>query len=65
MGQTMGQNFTPYVPGALQALAAVIQDPAAREDENITATENAVSALGKLCEHQTQSIDAKSIFRPS
>ena len=62
MGQTMGQNFTPYVPGALQALAAVIQDPAAREDENITATENAVSALGNLCEHQTQSIDAKSIF---
>ena len=62
MGELMGQTFTPYVPEALQALATVIQDPAAREDENINATENAVSALGKLCEHQTQNLDAKSIF---
>jgi importin-5 len=62
MGQMLGQNFTPYVPNALQALGAVIQAPNARDDEYVTATENAVSALGRLCEHQTQNIDAKAIF---
>lgn len=51
-----GAAFAPHVPGALEALAKVIQAPDARSEENLNATENAVSALGKLCESQRSAI---------
>jgi len=35
----------------------VVTQPAALSAENIMATDNAVSALGKICEHQRDSID--------
>ena len=56
MAQNLGQAFLPHVAGALQALATVIQAPGAREEENLNATENAISALGKLCEFQRAAI---------
>ena len=31
MAQNLGQSFNPHAAGALQALASVIQSPAARE----------------------------------
>jgi hypothetical protein len=56
MAAAVGQAFAPHVPGALAALARVIQAPDARSDENLNATENAISALGKLCESQRSAI---------
>ena len=56
MAAAVGQAFEPHVPGALAALARVIQAPDARSDENLNATENAISALGKLCESQRSAI---------
>ena len=56
MAAAVGAAFAPHVPGALAALARVIQAPDARSEENLNATENAVSALGKLCESQRGAI---------
>jgi len=56
MAAAVGTAFAPHVPGALAALARVIQAPDARSEENLNATENAVSALGKLCESQRGAI---------
>ena len=56
MAAALGAAFAPHVPGALAALARVIQAPDARNEENLNATENAVSALGKLCESQRGAI---------
>ena len=52
MAEKLGAAFAPHVPASLQALAAVIQAPDSRTDENVNATENAISSLGKLCEFQ-------------
>ncbi len=35
----------------------MVTQPTALSAENIMATDNAVSALGKICEHQRDSID--------
>eukprot|EP00301_Raphidiophrys_heterophryoidea_P025307 c8461_g1_i1.p1 GENE.c8461_g1_i1~~c8461_g1_i1.p1 ORF type:complete len:1083 (+),score=359.15 c8461_g1_i1:117-3365(+) len=43
-----GDAFTPYLPAACQALGTVISNPEARSDENAGATDNAISALGKI-----------------
>jgi hypothetical protein len=62
MAAAVGRAFAPHVPGALAALARVIQAPDARSEENLNATENAVSALGKLCEFQRDAIpDAATV----
>jgi hypothetical protein len=42
-------------------LNAVVTQPAALSAENIMATDNAVSALGKICEHQRDSIDGSQV----
>jgi len=62
--QQLGQNFVPHVPGALQALAAVIQAAGAREEDNINATENAISSLGKMCEFQRQAMPSPEAVVP-
>ena len=52
MAEKLGQAFAPHVPASLQTLAQVIQAPDARGEENVNATENAISSLGKICEFQ-------------
>ena len=64
MAEHCGDKFAPHVSNALAALAAVIQAPGARDDENIYAFENAVAALGKMCEFQNGALDA-SVILPS
>jgi hypothetical protein len=64
LAEHCGPNFSKYVQGALGALAQVIQSPGARDDENIYAFENAVCALGKMCEFQSTSLDG-SVILPS
>ena len=60
MAQRLGQHFTPHVPNALRALAGVISAPDARSEENASATENAISALGKLLEFQNGAVEDKA-----
>jgi len=46
----MGQDiFAQYVPEALLRLGEVCAAPGAREEENLTATENAISSVGRIC----------------
>ncbi|CAM6081611.1 unnamed protein product [Calypogeia fissa] len=56
-----GVKFKPLVGEALARLNAVVSQPSAASPENIMATDNAVSALGKICEFQRDSIDAAQV----
>ncbi|EFJ15568.1 hypothetical protein SELMODRAFT_155690 [Selaginella moellendorffii] len=56
-----GAKFKPVVREALERLNAVVSHPAARQQDNIMATDNAVSALGKICQFQRDSIDATQV----
>lgn len=64
MAQNLGNSFSPHAAGALQSLAAVIQAPGARDEDNVNATENAISALGKLCEFQRNAIPTPEAVVP-
>ena len=64
MAAALGQSFVPHINGALQALAAVIQAPNARDDENVNATENAISSLGKICEFQRAALPSPEAVVP-
>lgn len=56
-----GAAFKPLVGDALARLNATISQPTSRSAENIMATDNAVSALGKICEHQRDNIDGATV----
>ena len=47
-----GEHIRPHVPAIMQALSAVVQAPDARSEDNEMATDNAISAVGKMCEFQ-------------
>lgn len=46
---------------ALSRLNVVIQHPNAQQPDNIMAYDNAVSALGKICQYHRDSIDAAQV----
>lgn len=48
--------FVQVLPQALEKILRVIQHPQAREDDNESATDNAVSALGKVIEFHGASL---------
>jgi hypothetical protein len=52
-----GEGFRPHAPAAVAAILALVQAPDARSDDNLAATENAVSALGKVLEFQPDCVD--------
>ncbi|MCO5568487.1 hypothetical protein L7F22_022186 [Adiantum nelumboides] len=56
-----GTKFQPVVGEALTKLKELISQPAAFTTDNITATDNAISALGKICEFQRDGIDAAQV----
>lgn len=56
-----GAVFRPLVGEALSRLNAVIRHPNATHSENVMAYDNAVSALGKICQFHRDSIDAAQI----
>ncbi|GAB2211296.1 hypothetical protein Droror1_Dr00016589 [Drosera rotundifolia] len=56
-----GSVFRPLVGEALSRLSAVIGHPNARHPDYIMAYDNAVSALGKICQHHRESINAAQI----
>ncbi|KAI7835878.1 hypothetical protein COHA_010225 [Chlorella ohadii] len=56
--QHRSEGFAPHAAAAVQAVLALIQAPDARSDDNELCFDNAVSALGKILEHQPGAIDA-------
>jgi len=56
-----GSKFKTLVGEALSRLNFVISQPNARESDNVMATDNAVSALGKICQFHRDSIDAAHV----
>ena len=57
-------DFKPHVQDAVSIVLRIIQDPEARSEENLMATENAVGALGKFLEFHQDCVDpsAGSLF---
>ncbi|GLT87421.1 hypothetical protein SLE2022_055060 [Rubroshorea leprosula] len=56
-----GAVFKPLVQDALSRLDAVIRHPSALHSGNVMAYDNAVSALGKICQFHRDSIDAAQV----
>ncbi|KAF1867035.1 hypothetical protein Lal_00049462 [Lupinus albus] len=56
-----GSVFKPLVGEGLSRLNAVIQHPNALQGDNIMAYDNAVSALGKICQFHRDSIDSAQV----
>lgn len=50
-------DFKPHAQNATNVVLAILNDPEARSEENIMATENAVGALGKFLEFHQDCID--------
>jgi importin-5 len=48
---TGGPTYHDYCTRGLSLLAAVIMSPEARSEEYVVATENAISAVGKICRY--------------
>ncbi|XP_073221997.1 uncharacterized protein [Cicer arietinum] len=60
-----GSVFKPLVGEALSRLNAVITHPNARHTDNVMAYDNAVSALGKICQFHRDSINAAQQVVPA
>ncbi|KAL5976762.1 Importin-5 [Asimina triloba] len=56
-----GSVFKPLVGEALSRLNYVIRHPNALHSDNVMAYDNAVSALGKICQFHRDSIDAAQV----
>ncbi|KAL3850383.1 hypothetical protein ACJIZ3_012265 [Penstemon smallii] len=56
-----GPVFKPLVGEALSRLNVVIRHPNAQQPENVMAYDNAVSALGKICQFYRDSIDSAQV----
>ncbi|KAJ7980581.1 importin-5 [Quillaja saponaria] len=57
-----GSMFKPLVGEALSRLNVVIQNPNGLQPDNIMAYDNAVSALGKICQYHRDSIDSAQVI---
>uniref|UniRef100_A0A2N9J6Z0 TOG domain-containing protein n=1 Tax=Fagus sylvatica TaxID=28930 RepID=A0A2N9J6Z0_FAGSY len=57
-----GSVIKPLVGEALSRLNVVIRHPNALEPENVMAYDNAVSALGKICQFHRDSIDSVQVI---
>ncbi|KAL1540937.1 importin-5-like [Salvia divinorum] len=57
-----GSAFKPLVVEALSRLNVVIRHPNAPQPENVMAYDNAVSALGKICQFHRGSIDSAQVI---
>ncbi|CAD5177263.1 unnamed protein product [Musa acuminata subsp. malaccensis] len=60
-----GSVFGPLVGEALSKLNNVVRHPDALQSDNIMAYDNAVSALGKICQFHRDSIDAAQVVLPA
>ncbi|CAL9075224.1 unnamed protein product [Musa acuminata var. zebrina] len=60
-----GSVFRPLVGEALSRLNNVIRHPDAMHSDNVMAYDNAVSALGKICQFHRDGIDATKVVFPA
>jgi len=60
--QTGGEQFSPMISDVLVRLDAVITSPDARSEKNINATENAISAVGRICEAHSSSVNLAQVL---
>ena len=61
--QGCGPQFAAAVPEAMAKLTAIVSDPKARSNSNEeAATDNAISAIGKMCLHQSAAFDVGSVL---
>ncbi|PHU03704.1 hypothetical protein BC332_28955 [Capsicum chinense] len=58
-----GSVFKPFVGEALSQLTIAIRHPNALQPDNVMAYDNAVSALGKICQFHRDSIDSTQVLR--
>ncbi|CAI5746446.1 unnamed protein product [Peronospora destructor] len=57
-----GKAFAPHAEQCLQLLHNVVAHPRAHSRKQRNATDNAVAALGKMCEYQADAVDAAKLF---
>ncbi|MCD7457319.1 hypothetical protein HAX54_034868 [Datura stramonium] len=57
-----GSSFKPFVGEAVSRIIVVIMHFNALEPENLWAYDNAVSALGKICQNHGESIDSAKVI---
>eukprot|EP00898_Chlorokybus_atmophyticus_P005983 jgi/Chlat1/6386/Chrsp44S05759 len=60
--QFSGQHIGPYCNEILMRLNAVVSRPDARSGANEMATDNAVSAVGKICQYQRDATDVSKVI---
>eukprot|EP00735_Rhodelphis_limneticus_P008844 TRINITY_DN2321_c0_g1::TRINITY_DN2321_c0_g1_i1::g.20738::m.20738 TRINITY_DN2321_c0_g1::TRINITY_DN2321_c0_g1_i1::g.20738 ORF type:complete len:1078 (+),score=394.95,sp/Q8BKC5/IPO5_MOUSE/35.22/0.0,HEAT/PF02985.17/3.9e+03,HEAT/PF02985.17/7.7,HEAT/PF02985.17/2.6e+03,HEAT/PF02985.17/4.8e+03,HEAT/PF02985.17/0.24,HEAT/PF02985.17/6e-06,HEAT/PF02985.17/0.067,HEAT/PF02985.17/3.5e+02,HEAT/PF02985.17/1.7,HEAT/PF02985.17/0.053,HEAT/PF02985.17/6e+02,HEAT_2/PF13646.1/1.2e+02,HEAT_2/PF13646.1/14,HEAT_2/PF13646. len=62
LAQHGGEAFAMVAQDALMKINALVSHPEARKDANGAATDNAISALGKICEYQDGRVDSASLW---
>ncbi|RDD39148.1 Importin-5 [Trichoplax sp. H2] len=62
IAQFGGEEYSKFIPEFVPPLLKVITDASAKEIENLTATENAISAIVKICVYRSNLIDVNLIL---
>uniref|UniRef100_A0A8C0V8D4 Importin 5 n=1 Tax=Cyanistes caeruleus TaxID=156563 RepID=A0A8C0V8D4_CYACU len=62
MAQFGGDSYRPVCPEALPLLVRVIQSPDAKAKENVNATENCISAIGKIMKFKPDCINVEEVL---
>lgn len=57
-----GDSFAPHANSCLDLLHTIVKQPHAFRPEQRNATDNAIAALGKLCEFHADVVDAATLF---
>ncbi|CAM4380542.1 unnamed protein product, partial [Caretta caretta] len=62
MAQFGGESYRPFCTEALPLLVRVIQSPDAKAKENVNATENCISAVGKIMKFKPDCVNVEEIL---
>lgn len=62
MAQFGGDNYRPFCTEALPLLVRVIQSPDAKTKENVNATENCISAVGKIMKFKPDCVNVEEVL---
>uniref|UniRef100_A0A8C0HC71 Importin 5 n=1 Tax=Chelonoidis abingdonii TaxID=106734 RepID=A0A8C0HC71_CHEAB len=62
MAQFGGESYRPFCTEALPLLVRVIQSPDAKTKENVNATENCISAVGKIMKFKPDCVNVEEVL---
>ncbi|EMP29748.1 Importin-5 [Chelonia mydas] len=62
MAQFGGESYRPFCTEALPLLVRVIQSPDAKAKENVNATENCISAVGKIMKFKPDCVNVEEVL---